>query len=370
MSTILIVGGYGNTGYYVAELLLQHTDARVIVAGRNERKARAAAERLRARYGKDVAALQLDAGAEDPLRAAFARCDLAVFAASTHEHLDTIVRAALDTRTDYLDTQLSIVTKLDTLRRSEQAFAERGMTVITDAGFHPGLPAALVRHAALRFDELKTANVGSYIGIPWNEIEASGNTMGEFAEELLHFQPKIFLDGTWQTIPFRELTGTTFDFGGEVGEQTCMPMYMHELDALPKLVPSLQETGFFIAGFDWFTNNVATMVAMLGARVGASRLAGRFFFWSAKTFAQPPFVTVLQLEASGTQAGVEQKLTIRLSHEDSYWFTAIPVVACIQQYMKGTHDPGLHFQAQFLEAEGLVRVLSELGIESTIEEGE
>ena len=27
MPTILIVGGYGNTGYRVAELLLKHTDA-------------------------------------------------------------------------------------------------------------------------------------------------------------------------------------------------------------------------------------------------------------------------------------------------------------------------------------------------------
>lgn len=27
MRTILIVGGYGNTGYYIAELLMQHADA-------------------------------------------------------------------------------------------------------------------------------------------------------------------------------------------------------------------------------------------------------------------------------------------------------------------------------------------------------
>lgn len=86
MPTILIIGGYGNTGYYIADLPLQHTDAELILAGRNEEKAKAAASRLRARHGGEVEALRLDPGDEARLRDAFARCDLAVFAASTHKH--------------------------------------------------------------------------------------------------------------------------------------------------------------------------------------------------------------------------------------------------------------------------------------------
>ncbi len=52
---------------------------------------------------------------------------------------------------------------------------------------------------------------------------------------------------------------------------------MHELEALPEQIPSLEETGFFISGFDWFTDNIATVLAMLATRMNIgwlTRLAG------------------------------------------------------------------------------------------------
>lgn len=369
MPTILIVGGYGNTGYYAAELLLQHTDAELILAGRNEEKATSTANRLRAQHGGEVEGLRLDASDEEQLRSAFKRCDLVVLAASTHKHVDTIIRVAIETQTDYLDTQLSITQKIAALRRYEETFVQRGMTVITDAGFHPGLPAALVRHAALQFDQLEKANVASYMGIPWSELEISANTMEEFAEELNHFEPRVFRGKEWERIALAKLSDQAFDFGEGVGTQTCIPMYMHELEALPEQIPSLRETGFFISGFNWFTDNIATVLAMLTTRMNIgwlTRLTGRFFFWSAGAFAKPPFVTVLQVEALGIKQGAEKTMTIRLSHEDAYLFTAIPVVACILQYLKNAHEPGFYFQSHFLEPETLLHVLSNLGIRTRL----
>jgi saccharopine dehydrogenase (NAD+, L-lysine-forming) len=371
MPTILIIGGYGNTGYYIAELLLQHTDAQLILAGRNEDKAKAAANRLRAQHGGEVEALRLDAGDEDQLRNAFKRCDLAVLAASTHKQVDTIIGVAIETQTDYLDTQLSITQKIEALRRHEDAFVQRGMTVITDGGFHPGLPAALVRHAALHFDQLKMANVSSYMGIRWKEIKTSLNTMEEFAEELKSFDPRIFRGKKWERIPLRELSSIPFDFGEGIGRRNCMPMYMHELEALPEQIPTLEETGFFVSGFNWFTDNIATTLAMLTTRMNIgwlTRLTGRFFFWSAGAFAKPPFVTLLQLEARGIKQGVEKKMTIRLSHQDAYLFTAIPVAACIMQYLEDVHEPGFYFQSHLLKPESLLQVLRKLGIQTHVSE--
>ncbi len=245
------------------------------------------------------------------------------------------------------------------------------MTVITDAGFHPGLPAALVRHAALHFDQLKTANVSSYMGIRWKEIKTSLNTMEEFAEELKSFDPRVFRGKQWERTPLRELSSTAFDFGEGIGRRNCMPMYMHELEALPEQIPSLEETGFFVSGFNWFTDNIATTLAMLTIRMNIAwltRLTGRFFFWSAGAFAKPPFVTVLQLEARGIKQGVEKQMTIRLSHEDAYLFTAIPVAACIMQYLEDVHQPGFYFQSHLLKPESLLQVLRSLGIQTHVSE--
>ena len=122
-----------------------------------------------------------------------------------------------------------------------------------------------------------------------------------------------------------------------------------------------------VSSFDWFTDNIATVLAMLTTRMNIgwlTRLTGRFFFWSAGAFAKPPFVTVLQVEALGIKQGGEKTMTIRLSHEDAYLFTAIPVVACIMQYLKNAHEPGFYFQSHFLEPETLLHVLSNLGIQT------
>jgi len=42
----LILGGYGQTGKLIAELLLQETDVQLILAGRNLAKAQTTANRL------------------------------------------------------------------------------------------------------------------------------------------------------------------------------------------------------------------------------------------------------------------------------------------------------------------------------------
>jgi saccharopine dehydrogenase (NAD+, L-lysine-forming) len=161
----------------------------------------------------------------------------------------------------------------------------------------------------------------------------------------------------------------SFDFGEGIGRRSCMPMYMHELEALPQQIPSLEETGFFISGFNWFTDNIATVLAMLATRMNIrwlTRFAGRFFFWSAGAFAKPPFVTVLQVEARGIEQGAPTQMTIRLSHEDAYLFTAIPVAACIMQYLEKAHEPGFHFQSHFLNPESLLQVLNDLGIQAQV----
>ena len=59
----------------------------------------------------------------------------------------------------------------------------------------------------------------------------------------------------------------------------------------------------------------------------------------------------------------------RLSHDDAYLFTAIPVAACIMQSLERAHDPGFYFQSHFLRPESLLQVLEKLGIQTRVSEG-
>lgn len=372
-TNILIVGGYGNAGSYIAELLLRHTDAFIIIAGRNKVKAEKAASGLERKYSKRVTGLVLNVADKNQLKQVFQKCDLAIIAASTIPHVENVIETALETGTDYLDTQLSFPEKINTLKKYEADLKKEKITVITDGGFHPGVPTALVRYANIRFDQLKKANISSYLGIKWHEINASPNTYEEFVDEMKNYDPTILRDKKWEKIPYRKIGRFTFDFGGKIGRRNCVPLFLHELECLPKEIPTLEETGFYIAGFNWFTDNIVTLLAMIAAYVNwqwLTRLVGRFYFWSAGTFSKPPYISILQLEAAGIKNNKNACLKIKLSHEDAYLFTAIPVAACIKQYLKNKHEPGFYYQAQFVDPADFLQDIKMMGINVVVSRDE
>jgi len=141
-------------------------------------------------------------------------------------------------------------------------------------------------------------------------------------------------------------------------------MPLGEMDSLPKIIPTLRETGFYIAGFNVITDWIVSPLVVAGLKLSPERLLeplSRLLFWSMGRFARPPFGSTLRLDAAGVSAGLPHKLTIQLSHEDGYEFTAIPVVAAILQWQEARR-PGLVYQAHFVEPERLMQDMARMGI--------
>lgn len=372
MKSILILGGYGQTGRALAPLLLAETDCRLILAGRNPARGQSLADALNLQAGKPcVTVAQADAADPDSLARAFAGIDLVIVASSTAAQVETVARAALAARADYLDIQYSTA-KLATLTRLAPDITAAGACFITDGGFHPGLPAALVRYAATRFDRLERANVASVINVDWAALDLGQETQEEFVREFIGFSSRVFRDGRWRELGLLAMMKPlNVTFGPPYGRRACLPMGLSEMDALPEQIPALRETGFFIAGFnpvaDWF----ASPVVMLGLKIAPRRLLSpmtRLMFWSMCRFARPPFGTLLRLEASGIAAGRLQTMMMNLSHEDGYALTAIPVAACVRQWLAGARRPGLWYQAQFVEPEPFLRDMAHMGVRINMEE--
>jgi len=85
--------------------------------------------------------------------------------------------------------------------------------------------------------------------------------------------------------------------------------------------------------------------------------------WGLKKFSGTPFGTTIILEAKGLKNRQEQKLKVRLFHEDGYIMTAIPVVCCMMQYLEDNiRKPGLWWQAHIVDPRKMLEQMQQLGI--------
>ena len=139
-----------------------------------------------------VATSQVDASNSKSLLEAFSslKATLVIVASSTLEYVDKVTEAAIKAKVDYIDIQLSSKAKTDYLHGKEPEITAAGLCFITDGGFHPGLPAALIRYIAPSFDKLEKANVGSIIQAHWDKFtkDMSVDSAGEFAGKFVNMQ--------------------------------------------------------------------------------------------------------------------------------------------------------------------------------------
>jgi saccharopine dehydrogenase (NAD+, L-lysine-forming) len=365
---VLILGGYGNTGRPLAEYLLRETAVSLVLAGRSLEKAGLAAERLNAQFnGQRVTGAFADASCLASLRQAFAAVDMVVVAASSAEWVQNVAIAALEAGIDYLDIHYSRQ-KMAVLRALSPAIEAAGCCFVTDGGFHPGLPAALIRYVAPCFDHLERASVGSVIKVDWSALDVGQQTMEEFVREFLDFQAVVFRDGRWQQAGLMSMMKpVTMDFGQKFGRHYCVPMFLEEMRAIPAMFPGLQETGFFVGGFNWFTDWFVSPLIMMALKVAPRSGIGpmaQLFRWSLNAFSRPPYGTVLKVAARGTKDGQPQAVDVVLYHQDGYVFTAVPVVATLLQLLDGSiRKPGLHLQAHLMEPDRLMRDMERMGIQ-------
>lgn len=359
-----VLGGYGYTGSPLVRLLLEHTGARLIVAGRNPRRAKETAQRWNQQFpGERVCGVYADASCPHSLWEAFEGVDLLVVAAPVARYIETVARAALRVDCDYLDIVFS-TKKWKVLRALESSIAQVGRTFITDAGYSPGLPALLVRYAGCQLSRLEAANVFSVVN-PQGGFPLSG-ALYEFADELARLQCMAFRDGKWHRstgLGPSEVRQTDFGFG--FGARSCVPMMLEEMRVLPESFPSLRETAFYMAGFNWFVDWVVMPLMMLGGRV-APRLMRKplahLLHWGTRMATHPPYGTVIRLEACGWNGCERQRLSVQMYHPDPYVFTAIATVAGILQYLRGhARKPGLWLAGHLYDPQEALQDMQAMG---------
>lgn len=360
--SILILGGYGNAGLVIARLLVSQTKVGIILAGRNGARAQRAAEQLNAEFQTDcVSGMQVNAANKESLIHAFKNIQMVVVASSTIEFTSIVAQAALEAGIDYFDVQISVTAKRQALDALQERILSSGRCFITDGGYRPGIPAAMVRYAATQISELESAPVATVFQVNWKEREFASSTAAEFVDELKSLNPLVLKNGKWEPGKMNEMR--EIDFGEPFGRKYCMPMFLEEFRPLPELIPSLKETGYYSAGFGGVMDYVIIPLALLLLAIAPNRsrkLIARLVEWGLKQTTRPPYGAVLQMKAQG--AG--HSLVMTVFHEDSYILTAAPAVACLLQYLDGSLQKyGLWRQATLVEPIRFFDDLARLGVQ-------
>ena len=359
MKTILILGGYGATGRSLTKHLLAQTNYHVVIAGRNLEEARAFAVSL---DNSRVTAKCVDAADPTSLKDGLKGADFLLVAAPTTHQTETVVCAALEAGVDYLDVQYSD-RKLEALCAHEKEIQQKGLCFVTEAGYHPGLPSAMIRYAASKLDCIESARVACYLNmkdIPYTEA------VDELMEAFIHYQAQVYKNGAW-TRP-GQWDMRKFDFGEEIGARSCYSMFFEELRCIPKMYPTLKEAGFYIAGSNLLADMIVTPIAMIGLRIAPRRgirPLGKLMWW-AMGRSKPPYRVVLKVEATGQLDGRRVQVDASIEHEDGYELTSIPVVALLKQYDQG-RKPGLHMMGHLAEPECLFKDMKTMGVRVGVE---
>ena len=313
--TILIIGGYGNTGRLTTALLLDHLPAcQLIIAGRNLDKAKAFA----AQYPNQPDVRYIDVANPQSFAKGIEGVDLIINASSTLEYTEQILEVLLQHPVDYLDSHLSSPEKINILKRNRLAIQAAGFKYITDGGFHPGVPAALIRYGALELEELHRANVYGVLKMDWASVVASDNTWKEFIHEFKDYQMHTYRDGSWKR--WSAWKTKTIDFGPPFNRQNCFPMNLEELKMVVEQLPDLKETGFFVSGFNPVLDYVVMPLLLLGVHALPTNRYGplvRLLKWGF-SFGKPPFGVKLLMDGFGKKDGKMVHTQVSVAHEDGY----------------------------------------------------
>lgn len=155
---ILIIGGYGNFGSYIARALAPDPAIALVIGGRSQARATAFADTLSAANPAEGAALDIDGAIAERLREIAP--DLVIHTTGPFQRQDhRVARTAIAAGAHYLD--LADARRfVATIGELDEAAKAAGVVVIAGASSVPCLTAAFIDHYLPRFARLDRAIYG------------------------------------------------------------------------------------------------------------------------------------------------------------------------------------------------------------------
>jgi saccharopine dehydrogenase-like NADP-dependent oxidoreductase len=262
MHTILVLGGYGFFGARISEALASNDAIRLLIAGRDIDRAKAAA----ARFGlAPEQALAIDAGASDLAeRLAQLKVDTVIHTAGPFQGQEyAVARAAIEAGANYIDLAdgrafVAGIAQLDAVARA------RGVCVTSGASSLPALAAAVIDRYLGRFGRLEAIRHGIASGARAPGLATMRGIFGYCGKPFTRLR-----DGESETT-YGWLDMQRHRFPAPVGVRLLGSCDVPDLDLFPQRYPHLR-TVTFHAGFAGIPGHLFLWAASLLVRIGLVR---------------------------------------------------------------------------------------------------
>jgi hypothetical protein len=359
MEKILILGGYGGVGKSISENLRKHTDVEISIAGRNFEKSDNYAKTLKEKFSdRKIFSVYADASQKESLIKAFKDIDLVIVTTTTPDHIATIAEAAIETESDMIDI-LVRGDVVDTLESYRSTIIEKGRIFITQAGFHPGLPAPFIKYGRDHFDKLNSASVVMAMNAIFEKPESTHEIIHGIGEN----NAKLLKDGAWKKATYQD--ALKIKFSDNFGIRQCFPLQMREIYPLQKEL-DISNLGVYSSGFNAFVDNFVFPLIILLQHIKkglGTKVCGKLMHWGIKKYNNNKPGVEFRLMANGIINGIEKKYTLEANSNDAFEFTSLAVIACIKQYLDNTiNSPNLYLMGNIVDYIRIINDLKNMGI--------
>jgi len=353
VKTIGILGGSGEAGHIIAELLAEREDLTLILMGRD-------ASKFPTENHPRMSTRVVDALVPDDLRVTLGDIDLLIVAAPLLDHIQQVAQVALETKTHWLDLLMDTPAKIEAMKQLGPQFEKAKLQLISGTGIHPGLPAALIRAVTKKIDSPIGAQVAMMMSVDWRKYSFTKETAEEASREISMMKSAGWVEGKYQSFSWVNPQAVRrVDFGSPFGKREAFMMELEEIKAIRETLPELKEAAMLMAGTHFFVDYVVLPLCMLLLKFGRRERAQKLFWWGWTSFQKAPYGTVLIADAWDSG---EEMVRLTVAHKDGYWLTAAVAAASANQFIDSPQEfLGYHQSASIVDEAKLLADLEEYG---------
>lgn len=353
---IVVLGGAGDMGSHIVRDLIEHSDARVIIADYQVAKARALARS----FGKRAQGIFVDAGNRDSLLLALRNADVAVGAVGPfYRFAPKMAWASLESHVDYVDI-CDDHGPIETLFEFDAVARKQGVTLITGLGWTPGLSNVLARHGANQLDQ------ADEIRIAWVGGAADPHGLAVIEHVLYAVSGRVptYRDGRWVKVPALS-EPEIVEFPEPLGDIEVFHVGHPEPMTIPRTIPAWTVSLKGALTPKW-NNRLAAMLVRLGLTSSQSRIdfMSRLISRLERVIgAGGVALSGLRVDVSGTRSGEQVTLTYSIADRMAQ-LAGIPAAIGALMLARGEiEEPGVFAPEAIIDPVPFLDALAERGIE-------